>query len=277
MKVPFNVSLVLMGVVTFVSCSKDPYMKDTGSESSSQLPHSIREEKSGAIVFKAAGDSLDIIQTVNAFRDLLGQLNSTPEAVGGRREINWDGVSPTLTNNDLFPGDFFGADPALPNVRKRGLINTTPGSGFSVSDNDFRFINAKYDDRFNDFSPEKTFIAVGSTITDNIFKVPSTNADAFVQGFGVVFSGVNNAASTSIDFYSGDQLLGSFKVPNNGNNLGSAFSFLGVYFPNEKVTRVRIHSGTAPLSATQDDLTDGGGEDLVVMDDFIYSEPQRLQ
>ena len=275
MKVPFK---VLIGVIAFASCSKDPnYLKQPEGESSSQLPHIIRTDRSGAVVFKEAGDSLDIIQTVNAFRDLLGPANFTPNAVGGRREINWDGVPANLTNNNLFPGDFFGADPALPNARKRGLINTTPGSGFSISDSDFVFINPKYDDQFSDFSPKKTFIAVGSTITDNIFRVPSTNAEAFVQGFGVVFSGVNNAASTSIEFYSGDELLGSFKVPNNGNNQGSAFSFLGVYFPNDKVTRVRIHSGTAPLSAAQDDLTDGGGEDLVIMDDFIYSEPKRLR
>ena len=252
-----------------------------GSESGplSSVGQSLQQEaRAEAIVFKASGDSIAILPALNEFRDTLGTLNLHPGATGGRREINWDGVPPAFTNNNLFPGDFFGAsDPTLPDGRKRGLLNTTPGTGFSISDNDFFFINPKYDDQFNDFSPKKTFIAVGSNITDNLFRVPGTNLPASVKGFGVVFSGVNNASSTSMEFYDGDRLLGTFRVPNNGNNLPGGFSFVGVYFPHEKVTRVRIFSGSAPLSPTQDDLTDGGGEDLVIMDDFIYSEPKDLE
>ena len=279
MKVTVKFLLASLAIASFASCSKkDPdYMKDEQGSTLSQKENFNQEAKIEAIVFKATGDSLSILPALSEFRDSLGTLNSRPGAKGGRREINWDGVPLTLTNNNLFPGDFFAAtDPTLPDVRKRGLINTTPGTGFSISDSDFLFINPKYDDQFNDFSPKKTFIAVGSNITDNFFRVPGTNIPASVHGFGVVFSGVNTASSTSLEFYSGDRLLGVFKVPNSGNNLPGGFSFLGVYFPNEKVTRVRIFSGNAPLSPTQDDLTDGGGEDLVVMDDFIYSEPEEL-
>jgi hypothetical protein len=278
MKVTVKFLLASVAFASLASCSKKDsgYMKDKPGSTLSQKEDFNQEVKTGAIVFKASGDSLDILPALNEFRDSLGTLNSKPGAKGGRREVNWDGGPANLTNNNLFPGDFFAAtDPALPDGRKRGLINTTPGTGFSISDNDFSFINPKYDDQFNDFSPKKTFIAVGSNITDNFFKVPGTNIDATVQGFGVVFSDVNNASSTSLEFYNGERLLGSFKVPNIGNNNPGGFSFLGVYFPNEKVTRVRIYSGNAPLSPTQDDLSDGGGKDLVVMDDFIYSEPQN--
>jgi hypothetical protein len=261
-------------ITTFVGCSKDPsYNRQQSQLNSTSV--SKENEKAEAIVFRASG-SIDA--TLNQFRDLLGGglPNTVPGAVGGRREVNWDGGPAELTNNELFPGDFFGAtNPALPAGRKRGLINTTPGRGFSISDSDFLFINPTYPDQFNAFSPKKTFIAVGSNITDNFFKVPGTNDDATVQGFGVVFSDVNNAASTSMEFYDGDRLLGSFKVPNVGNNNPGGFSFLGVYFPNEKVSRVRIFCGSAPLSSKQNDLSDGGGEDLVVMDDFIYSEPVK--
>lgn len=276
MRVPVKFILASVIITSLASCSKNSsHTKDQpeGNLSATNSEENLRAEaKPEVIVIKASGD---VNPALNQFRDLLGKLNTAPGASGGRREINWDGGPAALTNNNLFPGDFFAAtDPALPDGRKRGLINTTPGAGFSISDSDFLFINSKYPDQFNAFSPKKTFIAVGSNITDNFFKVPGTNIDATVQGFGVVFSDVNNASSTSMEFFAGDKSLGSYKVPNNGNNNPGGFSFLGVYFPYEKVTRVRIYSGSAPLSPTQDDISDGGGKDLVVMDDFIYSEPK---
>jgi hypothetical protein len=272
MKVSFKLFLASIAFASFASCSKSPtYLQDKTETRSLSQTEDLRSE---AIVIKATGD---INPALDEFRELIGsQLNAHPGAVGGHREINWDAVPANLTNNNLFPGDFFGsANPALADGRKRGLINTTPGDGFSISDTDFSFINLKYLDQFNAFSPKKTLIAVNSTITDNFFKIPGTNTDATVQGFGVVFSDVNNASSTSLDFFDGERLLGSFKVPNIGNNNPGGFSFLGVYFPNEKVTRVRIHCGSAALSPTQDDISNGGGEDLVVMDDFLYSEPKN--
>jgi hypothetical protein len=279
MKTSIKFIIASLSIISFASCSKDSsYLQDQSNSKLSaktSATNSAEDRTLGeAVVIKASGD---IVPALNEFRDLLGgQLNTAPGVTGGRREVNWDGVPAGFTNNNLFPGDFFGSfDPTLPNGRKRGLINTTPGAGFSISDNDFSFINPKYDNQFNAFSPAKTFIADGSNITDNFFKVPGTNIDATVQGFGVVFSDVDNRASTSMDFYNGDRLLGSFKVPNNGNNNPGGFSFLGVYFPNEKVTRVRIYSGSAALSTTQDDLSDDGDADLVIMDDFIYSEPKQ--
>ena len=263
-----------IAVASLASCQKNPYLQnDQSQESRSEAAaKSAARSSEDAIVIKARGD---INAALDQFRDLLGgQLNTKPGAVGGRREINWDAVPAALTDNNAFPGDFFGsADPAAADGRKRGLIMTTDGSGFSISDNNFLNINPTYPDQFKTFSPFKTFVPIGSTITDNFFKIPGTNTDASVHGFGVVFSDVNNESSTSMEFYEGERLLGTFKVPNNGNNAPGAFSFLGVYFPNANVTRVRIYSGSAPLSSAQNDISYGGGEDLVIMDDFIYSEP----
>src|SRR5687768_745508 len=213
MNTSFKLFLALIAFASLASCSKEPNYIQGQSENrslSEPKPSSRSNSKPEAIVFRAAGD---ISASLEGFRELLGTLNTAPGVQGGRREVNWDGVPDMFTNNDRFPGDFFGAvDPALPNGRKRGLINTTPGTGFSISNNDFFFLNPKYDDQFNDFSPARTFVAVGSAITDNFFKVPGSNVDATVQGFGVVFSDVNNAASTWLEFYDGEILLGSFKV-----------------------------------------------------------------
>jgi hypothetical protein len=273
MKVLSKILPLAIVVASFASCQKDHVSNQRQSaESLSETTEKGIESKEDAIVIKARGD---INAALDQFRGLLGsQLNTAPGAVGGRREVNWDAVPAALTNNNSFPGDFFGSsDPAAANGRKRGLIITTPGSGFSISDTNFANINPTYGDQFKTFSPRKTFVSIGSTISDNFFKIPGTNTDASVHGFGVVFSDVNNESSTSMEFYEGERLLGSFKVPNNGNNAPGAFSFLGVYFPNANVTHVRIRSGSAPLSPTQDDISNGGGEDLVIMDDFIYSEP----
>jgi hypothetical protein len=274
MKVSSKILLVSIAVASLASCQKNPYLTNHQSEESlSETTEKGTVSKEDIIVVKARGDINDAL---SQFRDLLGggQPNTAPGAVGGRREVNWDAVPDALTNNNSFPGDFFGSsDPAAANGRKRGLVMTTPGTGFSISDTNFFNINQTYGDQFKTFSPRKTFVPIGSTITDNFFKIPGSNTDASVHGFGVVFSDVNNESSTSMEFYDGERLLGSFKVPNNGNNAPGAFSFLGVYFPNNTVTRVRIYSGSAPLSSTQNDISDGGGEDLVIMDDFIYSEP----
>src|SRR5262249_47356306 len=55
--------------------------------------------------------------------------------------------------------------------------------------------------------------------------------------------------------------------------LSNGLSFLGVSFDaGERVARVRITAGNTPLGPPE-----GGGIDVVVMDDFIYSEPQPVR
>jgi len=260
----FKILTVIAALVTvFSSCSKDD-----------DFNGGIPEPTINKVVFSAAGDSAAIVAKLNEFRFLAGDpLNTAPGATTGRREVNWDGVPANFTNNNNFPLDFFGSsDPTLGNGRKRGLIlngNTT----FRVDSTDFSEIDASYAAEFEAFSRKRLFTYIGNNVTQITFKVPGTQTDAFVNGFGVIFSDVDAANLTTVEYYNGNKSLGVFKA----TQAPQGFSFVGVGFPDEKVTRVKITSGNGLLAAGVNDISNGGTKDLVVMDDFLYSEPQPLQ
>ena len=218
----------------------------------------------------------DISGAVKSFQSALGTLNPNVvgEQNGGRREVNWDAVPAAFTNTSTFPGDFFNQNFS---PRARGVVFSTDGTGLSVSDNDFKFINPAYDAQFNAFSPIRTFSAIGSATSRVDLFVAGTNTPARSTGFGVVFSDVDDMGSASI------KLLGV-----NGNSLGvyhappcgGGFSFVGVQFPSPIVAAIEIKSGQGPLGADAADVSDrdhGPARDLVIMDDFIYGEPRAIR
>lgn len=229
-----------------------------------------------AVTFAAAGaNSASIQTTVDAFRASLGTLN--PNVAGsfgsGRREINWDGVPTVFAAPNALPANFFNAN------SPRGAVFSTPGSSFQVSANAgeapvrFDNINPTYSSTFSTFSPPRLFTAVGSNVVDVAFFVPGTATPATVGAFGAVFTDVDVANATSLQFFdAAANSLGTVAVPASA---GSATqSFAGVVFnAGERVARVRITSGNAALGPG---VNDGGGTDLVVMDDFIYAEPQAV-
>ena len=228
------------------------------------------------VLFPAQGAAApDIFPTVTSFRSSLGALNSnTPGSVGsGRREINWDGVSPGSAAPNNLPANFFNVN------SPRGVVLSTPGSGFQVSGDggvapvEFGHINATYPTLFQAFSALRLFTAIGSNITDVNFFVPGFTTVASVSAFGAVFTDVDLANITSLQFFDlGNVSLGTFFVPRGTSNTGNeSLSFLGVRFDaGERIGRVRITSGNALLAPN---VNEGGGVDLVVMDDFIYAEP----
>ncbi|WP_439555327.1 hypothetical protein [Dyadobacter sp.] len=223
-----------------------------------------------SVNFTEVKGSGDISSQLASFRTLLGsQLNTTPGQTGGRREINWDAVPDNQTNTNTFPGDFFNStDPAAAAGRKRGAIFTTHGSGLRISDKNFSDLVSGYDDQFNAFSPARTFAAVGSNKMDVTFKVPGTDKNAFVKGFGVVLSDVDKANSTTLEYFEGDKSLGKLSAPTRKDDQG--FSFLGAVFPDSKITKVTITAGSAAISKKYNGSSES---DLVIMDDFLYSEP----
>jgi len=225
--------------------------------------------RSQAQVFKAVGD---VDAGVNDYREALGTLNlnfpgSQPD---GRREVNWDAVPALFTNTNDFPGDFFNQPVA---GRARGVLFSTPGTGFRVSDVNFADLNADFDRQFSFFSPLKTFAAVGSNAMTVTFFVPGSDVPAASTGFGVVFSDVDRNGSASIKLFDAEgKSLGRFSAPASSG----AFSFVGVAFPKPIVARVEIVSGQAAIDGDAIDVDDrdhGPARDLVIMDDFIFGEP----
>ena len=174
--------------------------------------------------------------------------------------------------------DSFSAPNNLPanffNVNSpRGAVFSTPGTGFQVSANSgvapvqFANIDPSYPDLFEPFSPQRLFTALGSTVLDVSFFVAGTSTPALTRGFGSVFSDVDLANTSSIQFFDAtNSSLGTFFVPNVAG-ANQSFSFVGVSFPTPVVSRVRITSGSQVLGPNSQDA------DLAVMDDFIYGEP----
>lgn len=225
------------------------------------------------IVLSAVGTTAaDIQVTVDDFRASLGTLNpNVAGSVGsGRREINWDGVPDGFAAPNDLPGNFFNANSA------RGVEFTTPGGGFQVSANSgvaavrFGNLDAGYPGSFATFSAERLFTPLDSTITEVRFFIPGSATAALTNGFGVVFTDVDLADTTGIEFFDAlDQSLGQyFATPAAGN---ARLSFLGVRFSEGSVvSRARITSGNLALAAGN---IDSDTDDVVAMDDFIFGEP----
>ena len=228
-----------------------------------------------AVVFEASGATpADIQDAVEDFRDFLGPLN--PNAPGsfpsGRREINWDAIPDAFSAPNNLPAGFFNAN------SPRGAVFFTDGTGFQVSaDNDnptqtptlFGNLNPGFPGRFSTFSPQRLFTALGSNITETLFFVPGSTEPATVTGFGAVFTDVNRKDSTTIELLNarGNVVFSQNVLP--GTTSRGSLSFLGVGFDaGERIFMVRITSGNrAPRTAAKD---------VVMMDDFIYAEPQAL-
>jgi hypothetical protein len=247
------------------------------------------------VVFQAAGTNADSIQsTVDAFRAALGDPNNGNDPgplPSGRREINWDGGGNNFTTTPpVTPFNVF--------LNTRGAQFTTPGVGLSqappVADPiQFPpgglaglFNNPTYATIFSTFSPERLFTPVGSNITEGFFFIPGTNGTepATVSGFGAVFTDVdkpdgsgpggkhgNRHASTLIEYFGEDGrvIFSSFVPASPGDG---SLSFFGIVFDDARIARVRIETGDVAPGPNDDSR-----HDIVVMDDFIYGEPQPLQ
>ena len=237
----------------------------------------------GPSVFQAAGPSAASIQsTVDQFRAALGGANNGNVAGPldtGRREINWDGGGSTATSPGPTPFTVF--------LNTRGALMTTPGTGFvqataaGLADT---FFNPSLATTFQAFSPVRLFAPLDSTVTDVTFFIPGGggNTPATTSGFGAVFADVDSpdgggrltrqskhTSSSRIAYYDADgKLLYESAIPSSPGT--ATLSFFGIVFPEPRIAFVRIITGRKDPGEGSDPKVD-----LVVMDDFIYGEPQH--
>jgi hypothetical protein len=228
------------------------------------------------VVRQATGANAAAITATNAaFEEEVGTVNCP--AMSGCRRIVWDGVPDIRSDPAFMPeGQFRGV----------GALFTTPGTGVQVSadDNtadpppfddpdqiDFSGINPTYLGQFQPFSAQRLFTSIGSNVIDTRFVVAGTDTPADTNAFGVVFGDVNVAGPTTMQYFAPDgSSLGIFTVPATPGD--ETFSFLGVIFDaGERIARVRITQGGAPLAPEVNDLAPA---DLVVTDNFVFGEPQ---
>jgi hypothetical protein len=234
------------------------------------------------IVFQAAGPTAASIQsTVDQFRAALGgvnNLNAPGPLDTGRREINWDGGGSTATSPAPTPFTGF--------LVNRGALFTTPGTGFvqaPVEGLATTFGNPDYANIFQAFSPVRLFTPVNSNVTRVEFFVPGGgDIPAVTTGFGAIFTDVDqpdgrprrrdhDGPSTVLRFYDahGNLIYKSAVAASPGD---ASFSFLGVVFDDARIARITIVSGD-----TEPGPDDDRRHDVVVMDDFIFGEPQGIK
>lgn len=251
----------LIAAVMFVGCS------DYGSDYNSPMQPPQGPQ---ATVVTATGD---IAAKIAEFRTLLGDPangGTAGQQPAGRREVNWDGAGARPFNNqNNFPANFFNS-----NV-KAGLVVSTTGVGFRNDSLLFAEVNPAYANEFKAFSPKVTFSAVGSNQMTALFQVAGAVTPAVVSGFGVVLADVDLDNTTSIELFDKDgQRLGLYYAPKRSDANG--FSFVGVKYDAVVVASVKITCGNGAIGNGVNDLSSGGTLDLVVVDNFIYGEPQAF-
>lgn len=237
----------------------------------------ITPASAAVITYNANGANPAAIQTtVNQFRTDIGGANN---GVGGtfatgRREINWDAVPDAFSSPNNLPGNFFNAN------SPRGVVMTplAGGTGFVLSADSsnpsttpvlFGNLGADYGTEFQTFSAERLFTVLGSNQFQIDFFLPGTTTQAVVSAFGLIYS--------DIDLAGNGANLEAFDL--QGNSLGflaaasqpSGLSFAGIRVDGAtaRIARIVITTGNTNLGGL-----DSGAFDVVVMDDFIYGEPE---
>ncbi|MFN0121313.1 MAG: hypothetical protein ACKV2V_12510, partial [Blastocatellia bacterium] len=190
----------------------------------------------------------ETITTLGQYRQAIGgadnSLTAAPQS-SGRREINWDAVRLDGTDfnsntTTIVAGKITGIP--VSRFQARGVRFDTV---LAVANDSFVSANATVAGQFPPFSVDNTFGPFNSNRSETSFVLASapttTPVAAATRGFGAVFLDVEQANSSSIEYFNGQVSLGKFFV--NPGPSGNA-QFLGVLFNTPIVTRVVITTGT---------------------------------
>ncbi|MCB1062402.1 MAG: hypothetical protein KDN20_05695 [Verrucomicrobiae bacterium] len=232
-----------------------------------------------ATIREATGfNGASIQSTVDQLRVDIGGIDNGIAPAGqtsGRREINWDDVPDSNAAPGLLPEKFFNT--VLPKglvlCSGQGLLVSADSSNPTSTPTEFGDINPNYPDNIDPFTGVRVFQPSASNEVIMNFYYPGTTRPAAVCGFGAVFSDVDVSDSTMIEFfaYTGERIFSRSVLATSGDE---TFSFVGATFENPVIHSVRITCGDATPGAN--DISDGGGGDVVAMDDVLFGEPTLI-
>jgi hypothetical protein len=212
-----------------------------------------------------------------------GGVNTAPAPQnGGSRKITWDGVKVDGTDAGGGPNSTTvitqGHTVGIPLNRFQGQ-GVFFGAVYAVSNDGFADVNPNVANLFPAFSKPNTFAMFNDNGIDFKFVAPSatntTVVSAASRGFGAIFINVTQPNTTSIQFFHGSTLLSTVFAP-----VGAAGQpeFVGELFNNPIVTNVLLTLGNNVIfkfdgTTVTPGGTDGGGNNLVATDDWVYAEP----
>mgnify|MGYP000884397981 CR=1 FL=1 len=154
-----------------------------------------------AVVFSGSGASATT--SLNDFRAAIGAANE--------RRIGWDGVR--LDGTDVNPNTKI----ITPNTTVEIPVDRFQGVGaifadpYAVSSDGFATANPSTAGQFPAFSPANTFVMFDATpgqfddrFIEQTFVLAGTNTAAATRGFGAIFVDVEQAGSSSIEYFGED-------------------------------------------------------------------------
>ncbi|MDP0490346.1 MAG: PEP-CTERM sorting domain-containing protein [Verrucomicrobiota bacterium JB023] len=187
--------------------------------------------------------SLVITDTGYLPADVAPSVASFQGALGSSTQLNWDDGS---FSGGLVSGINFGS------------------TSFAVSNDEFLGYDASNVADFVPYSGDSLLAPAGSVSFSIDFVETMTGAQGVTNGFGLIFTGVEAAGATYLQFFdAADNLLLTHEVAAGG--LGS-LSFVGVLFDEPELARVDITAGEEAI----DSLSSGG--DRVAMDDLFVGQ-----